>query len=123
MKSMNSIQRISYLLVTLIMFQSFAAVADSLAFEPIDAQHLQHEHSHSEHANTSHQSSPINHDTNDDHHPAECHHCGHCQGTHAQWLGHSAQNEALGLRQFHHYVYLSLFVEAPPNKLLRPPKN
>ena len=46
---MKNLKRISYIVISLILFQSFSAVANSLDFHAIDIQHLQHEHKHSEH--------------------------------------------------------------------------
>ena len=86
---MEIFKRTSYIMIMLILFQSFYAVANSLDFHAIDTQHLQHEHNHAEHDKSL--SSTSTQDVSTDqvkgqHNPADCHHCGHCHGTHVQWL-------------------------------------
>ena len=56
------------------------------------------------------------------HNPADCHHCGHCHGTHAHWLGNSNGIELDSVTTHHGFYYLSKVIDAPVTQLLRPPK-
>ena len=117
----------------LILFQSFSAVANSLDFHETDPQHLQQEHQHSDdHHLGSVSEEPSDkliknldkgkNTTTSEHNPADCHHCGHCNGTHIQWSGQLAlQNTDLAL-QSHQFYYLRAVIDAPINQLLRPPR-
>lgn len=121
------------LLISLILFQSFSAVANSLNFHTIDAQHLNEVHEHVSGDNTAttkiqiHQSFSGQASTDSgpidiSHNPADCHHCGHCQGTHAQWLGNTPAIELTSVANHHGFYYLSEVIDAPATQLLRPPK-
>ena len=122
---MKNLKRISYIVISLILFQSFSAVANSLDFHAVDIQHLQHEHKHSEHEQV--QSELSANETSDKvstehHNPADCHHCGHCHGTHAQWVSQSHINSLKTVVSVHNFNYLDAVIDAPINRLLRPPK-
>ncbi|GGZ84445.1 DUF2946 domain-containing protein [Paraglaciecola chathamensis] len=72
---------ISLLVVLSIALQSFASVANSNESHQIDSLHIQTEHSHdSDDIELFDESSDTEHNIKD------CHHCGHCQGTHTQWV-------------------------------------
>ncbi|OUR78720.1 hypothetical protein A9Q75_13385 [Colwellia psychrerythraea] len=72
---------IGLILVILVALQSYAAVADSDENHVVDSQHIQTEHSHdSDDVELFDESSDTEHNIKD------CHHCGHCQGTHTQWV-------------------------------------
>ena len=125
----------------LILFQSFSAVANSLDFHIVDLQHSQHEHSHETDNKPANKivstfldsdivldtfiNSPINSSiekTDSQHSPADCHHCGHCSGSHAQWVSqHTAERFNLAL-QTHQFYFLQTVINGPVNQLLRPPK-
>lgn len=92
----------------------------------MDTEHLQYEHEHDKDDRTASQSVDgakvgVEQD-NAYHNPADCHHCGHCQGTHVQWLGQSSLESIDATRQFHQFFYLNTVIDAPVNRLLRPPK-
>lgn len=111
-------------MIMLILFQSFSAVANSLDFHTIDSEHLQHDHDHAEHKK---RLPKINaQDTSDDksghHNPADCHHCGHCHGSHAQWVGCHSIHNLNEVAFSHNFNYLDAVIDAPVNRLLRPPK-
>lgn len=112
-------------MISLILFQSFSAVANSLDFHAIDTQHLQHEHDHAEHSSDAPVSAVIDvseDDATGHHNPADCHHCGHCHGTHAQWVGHHSINNLNEVMSSHNFNYLDAVLDASINRLLRPPK-
>jgi hypothetical protein len=122
---MKNLKRICYIMISLILFQSFSAVANSLDFDAIDTQHLQHEHNHAEHDKSL--SSTSTQDASTDqvqgqHNPADCHHCGHCHGTHVQWVGHDSISKHHHVVSNHNFNYLDALIDAPINRLLRPPK-
>ena len=117
----------------LILFQSFSAVANSLDIHATDPQHLQQEHQHSDdHRLGSVSEEPSaklvktfdngKNTTVSEHNPADCHHCGHCNGTHVQWEGQHALGSSNLAQQSHQFYYLRAVIDAPVNPLLRPPK-
>jgi hypothetical protein len=124
----------SYLLISLILFQSFSAVANSLDFHDIDSQHLNEVHEHQLGDNTPAEktqihlkSNVVNDQTGSasidiSHNPADCHHCGHCHGTHTQWLGNNTAIELASVTTHDDFYYLSKVIDAPVTQLLRPPK-
>jgi len=130
---MFSFKGTSYLLVWLILFQSFSAVANSLDYHAVDSQHLSEVHEHQSGDNTSAeevqvllkynlQTSADNSAVDNSHNPADCHHCGHCHGTHAQWLGNITGIKLHAVATQHSFYYLSRVIDAPVTQLLRPPK-
>ena len=108
---------VSFLLVLSIALQSFIAVANSDESHQVDSQHLQTEHSHIlDKVALSDDSSEKDHSIKD------CHHCGHCQGSHTQWLASEKMSdttpELLVLNQYFYRVHLDRsFIEEP----VRPP--
>ncbi len=130
---MKHIRFVSYFTIMLILSQSFSAVANSLDFHAADPQHFQQDHQHlDDHVVDSTDAEPSNKfvkklndgkDTTASHHnPADCHHCGHCHGTHVQWLGQHALRSTDLAQQSHQFHYLRAVIDAPVNRLLRPPK-
>jgi len=69
------------LLVLSIALQSYAAVANSDENHQVDTQHLQTEHSHDVD-----NIELVADSSKDKHNIKDCHHCGHCQGSHTQWF-------------------------------------
>ena len=117
----------------LILFQSFSAVANLLDFHTIDPQHLQQEHQHSDdHSIGSVNEEPpekplkkfndVNDTTDSQHNPIDCHHCGHCNGTHVHWVGQNVIRSTNQTQQLHQFHYLRAVIDAPINRLLRPPQ-
>ncbi|ABG40546.1 conserved hypothetical protein [Paraglaciecola sp. T6c] len=130
---MFSVRVASYLLISLILFQSFSAVANSLDFHSIDSQHLSEIHEHQAGDNTVSAKTLVQQQSNEQsnadkitvdisHNPADCHHCGHCHGTHAHWLGNSNGIELESVTTHHGFYYLTKIIEGPVTQLLRPPK-
>jgi hypothetical protein len=126
---MKTTRFVNYFTIILILLQSFSTVANSLDFHANDPQHLQQEHQHSDDHINNADNVTIADQLNDNksptanqHNPADCHHCGHCNGTHVQWVGHYAvQNYDLA-QHSHQFHYLRAVIDAPVNQLLRPPK-
>lgn len=121
----------SYLLISLILFQSFSAVANSLDFHTITSQHLNEVHENQLVDNAASEKTKIHIKLNVQaetstadilHNPVDCHHCGHCHGTHAQWLGNTNSIELDSVTTYHGYYYLSKVIDTPVTQLLRPPK-
>ena len=99
-------------MIMLIVFQSFSAVANSLDFHAIDTEHLQHDHDHAEHSINASVSPEIDISEDDakvHHNPADCHHCGHCHGSHAQWVGHHSINNLNELASGHNFNSIQNF--------------
>ena len=120
---MKILKRTSYIMIMLILFQSFSAVANSLDFHSIDSQHLQHEHDHAEHDNRL--SKTNDQDTNDnknrDHNPDDCHHCGHCSGSHLSWVLVSNSNCSLKIHSINRVPYQLDNINKSLHTILRPP--
>ncbi|NQZ86429.1 MAG: DUF2946 domain-containing protein [Colwellia sp.] len=108
---------IGFLIVLSIALQSFIAVANSESDHQPDAQHLQTEHSHEiDYVEIDEESSVSEHNIKD------CHHCGHCQGSHTQWFSTKKVNhitaKLLIPNQYFYLVHLdNSFIE----QLIRPP--
>jgi len=115
---------LTYLLLLSIALQSLFAVADNRQIHQIDTEHLKVEHSHQSDkqiktAPDSKLTSML--DSNIEHDNEDCHHCGHCHGSHAQWLAlnhlsmpiHSARNNL--------FNYQSKLNIGTQENLFRPP--
>jgi len=108
---------IGFIIVLSIALQSFVTVASSNENHQVDAQHLQTEHSHdTDHQALEQKSSESEHNVND------CHHCGHCQGSHTQWLSTTKSSSIMSKPLIpNQYFYLinidKSFIEQP----IRPP--
>nr|WP_297347441.1 hypothetical protein [uncultured Glaciecola sp.] len=114
----------AYVVIMLILFQSFTAVASSLDFHSVDVSHLSEVHDHDKHDAPILDKTPVNVKSTSDsaHNPSDCHHCGHCHGSHTQWVGDSVGIRYNPLDQGHAFFYLSKIIDAPLTRLLRPPK-
>lgn len=105
-------------------------MANSLDFHATDPQHLLEVHQHSDDYSVDgleqkpyrfvkKTTNPKN-ITDSHHNPTDCHHCGHCSGTHIQWIvQHALQSNRLAL-QTHQFYYLRTTNDVPVNQLLRP---
>jgi hypothetical protein len=148
---MRNTRFVSYFTILLILLQSFSAVANSLDFHATDPQHLVEVHQHSDDNNVDdvddvdsldrepfHRFMKKPNDANDAndfnnvsdaknvttsyHNPTDCHHYGHCNGTHIQWVvQHTLQSNHVA-QQSHQFYYLRTAIDAPVNQLLRPPR-
>jgi ABC-type nickel/cobalt efflux system permease component RcnA len=108
---------ISLLIVLSIALQSFVAVAESGNNHQVNAKHLQTEHSHKLDKNT------VTDISNENGHNIEdCHHCGHCQGSHAQWLTSKKSPQLTSkLLVINQYFYLTQLNKSFIEELIRPP--
>lgn len=61
--------------------QSFIVVANNQEIHQTDPQHLKVEHSHQNHSTVDESTEQAFSDHNEE----DCHHCGHCHGSHMQW--------------------------------------
>lgn len=83
---------LSYILLFCIAMQSFIVVANNQELHQPDAQHLKIEHSHQNHTIDPNQPSELSKSlaisevSDADHNEDDCHHCGHCHGSHMQWV-------------------------------------
>ncbi len=105
------------ILVLLIAVQSYAAVANSEKSHLVDSQHILTEHSHDiDDIELFDESSDSEHNIQD------CHHCGHCQGAHTQWV--ASNKSALPTPQFiitNQYFYTDYLDKSFIEELIRPP--
>lgn len=116
---------ISILLLVSIALQSYAAVANTQATHQIDVQHLQTEHSHSADRRMLFDdlSDTLSDTLSDkDHSIKDCHHCGHCQGTHTPWvIGKRLDNFAIEFLTRNDYFYLGAQYKSFTEDPIRPP--
>lgn len=115
-----------YVVVMLILFQSFTAVASTLDFHTLDVEHLAAVHEHDAHTSIQLEANATSLDiaalSEGPHNPSDCHHCGHCHGSHTQWVGDSVGMKQPPLDEGHAFFYLSRVIDVPNTRLLRPPK-
>jgi hypothetical protein len=108
------------------LFQSLSAVASSLDFHAIDTEHLQQIHQHSiddkAEKKVLQQVASDKNTTTNQHNASDCHHCGHCHGTHAQWVTQQHSQKILLVAQSHHFFYLKTIIDGQVSRLLRPPR-
>ncbi|MBL4764677.1 MAG: DUF2946 domain-containing protein [Colwellia sp.] len=108
---------LSFLIVLSIALQSFVAMANSDDNHQVDSQHRQTEHSHDLDHNEFFEGS-----SEDEHDSKDCHHCGHCQGSHTSWLVSIKNSDTtvalLVSNQYFYHTHLDKsFIEEP----IRPP--
>jgi hypothetical protein len=72
---------LSFLVVLSIALQSFTAVANVEQIHQVDIKHLQTQHSHDSDIDEF-----LNDASDNQHNSKDCHHCGHCQGSHSPWV-------------------------------------
>ncbi len=108
---------LSFLIVLSIALQSFIAVANSDDNHQVDSQHLQTQHSHDlDNIEFFDGSSEDAHDIKD------CHHCGHCQGSHTSWFVSVKNSEnTAALLVFNQYFYHDHLDKSFIEELIRPP--
>ena len=111
-----------YVLIALMLCQSFLLTAKTLDFHVIDLTHHSAGHSQTEHDQLRQVTEPTNDIGSDAHNTADCHHCGHCHGTHIQWLNPCSTTRVMAISQLHYFFYVTAMLDTPPEKLLRPPK-
>ena len=108
---------VGLVLVLLIALQSYAAVANSNESHLVDSQHILTEHSHDlDDTNLLVESSDSEHNIKD------CHHCGHCQGAHTQWV--ASNKSTLQTPEFiivNQYFYTDYLDKSSTEELIRPP--
>jgi hypothetical protein len=108
---------IGFLIVLSIAVQSFVAVANSESNHQLDSQHLQTEQSPEiDYSELKQETSESEHNVKD------CHHCGHCQGSHTQWF--SSKNTsyiAENVITSNQYHYLTHVDKNVIEQLIRPP--
>jgi len=110
---------LAYLLLILIALQSVLSVAKAESFHQVDPEHLAqvHELQGGDQPSIGKQ----NGDQPSGHNPADCHHCGHCQGSHFQWAYTSMTLGVLAFNDVKAYYYRPTVIEGPASRLLRPP--
>ena len=82
---MNRNFAVKILLILAIVLQSFNAVSALLDAHQVDAQHLETVHDHASDTKivAENQVTDVG---DDDHNINDCHHCGHCSGSHFSWV-------------------------------------
>ena len=114
---MNLSFALRIILVLSIVLQSISSIASETSENhQIDIEHLQTQHDHADDRNA------LNDNADDDeHNEKDCHHCGHCSGSHLSWILVSNSNTTGKLNIINKTPYqidqTSTFLEA----ILRPP--
>ncbi|MEI6894980.1 MAG: DUF2946 domain-containing protein [Colwellia sp.] len=108
---------LSFLLILSIALQSFVAVANSDENHQVDIQHIQTEHSHDvdniEYFDGA---------SEEEHNIEDCHHCGHCQGSHTQWFTNNKTSiTPLKFLITNQYLYFNPLDKGFIEELIRPP--
>jgi len=97
--------------------QSITAVASATSqSHQIDIEHLQTQHDHSD--DLSNNAEEIG---EDDHDIKDCHHCGHCSGSHLSWILISNSNSATKLYNNNLIPYQFDQTKEFLDAILRPP--
>lgn len=120
---MNIKQFPAYIMIVLILLQSFFAVAKVADVHIVDSEHLKTEHIHALVDHIPSEKLTQASADNDLHNPADCHHCGHCNGSHVQFAAHIYISENVDFKSSQVFDYLKVVIEAPLSKFLRPPKS
>lgn len=120
---MNIKQFPAYIMIVLILLQSFSAVAKIANVHIVDSEHIKTEHVHALDDHISSEQLAQASTDDDQHNPADCHHCGHCNGSHVQFATHIYISRNLDFKSSQLFDYLKVVIEAPPSRLLRPPKS
>ena len=120
---MNIKQFPAYIMIVLILLQSFSAVAKVADVHIVDSEHIKTEHVHALDDHISSEKLIQSSADNDQHNPADCHHCGHCNGSHVQFATHVYISRDIDFKSSQVFYYLKVVIEAPPSRLLRPPKS
>jgi hypothetical protein len=108
---------LGFLIVLSIALQSFVAVANSDNNHQLDAQHLQTKHSHDVDSVAS-----LPETAENQHNVKDCHHCGHCQGSHTQWLlTNRTLSKSIKLLIPNQYFYLVHVDKSFTEQPIRPP--
>lgn len=69
------------LLIVSIVLQSLTAASATSENHQVDIEHLQTQHDHNDDSHL------IDENTDENHHDIkDCHHCGHCNGSHLSWV-------------------------------------
>ena len=97
---MSKVKAIFGLLIPIvIVLQSLAFAASAQPSHQIDGEHLQSQHSHQQDSQLLRGKVKVSHPVatadEEQHDISDCHHCGHCSGSHLSWL--STQPPGLAL--------------------------
>ncbi|QBY05914.1 hypothetical protein E2K93_16770 [Thalassotalea sp. HSM 43] len=114
---MNFTVALKILLVVSIVLQSFTTVVSATSqSHQVDVEHLQTQHDHQDDLNT------FNDNTRDEHHDVnDCHHCGHCSGTHMSWILVNNLISDIKLYNFNQPPYQFSQTDEILSIILRPP--
>lgn len=74
---------VNMLVVLSIILQSIAPVVSATESHQVDVEHLKTEHSHEQDLT---KFEINNNEALDNHEISDCHHCGHCSGSHLSWV-------------------------------------
>ena len=105
------------LLVLSIVLQSISSIASETSENhQIDIEHLQTQHDHADDRNA------LNDNADDEqHNEKDCHHCGHCSGSHLSWILVNNSNIAAKLFKTNHIPYQFDQTKEFLDAILRPP--
>ncbi|WOH38543.1 DUF2946 domain-containing protein [Thalassotalea fonticola] len=107
---------LSYLLVLSIALQSFFTVLNAQEIHQVENEHIKIEHSHDNDFQVASDNS-----ADDDHQIEDCHHCGHCHGSHSQWVTANDLNSIAQSNNEQSLPYLVVSNNGHLDSPLRPP--
>ena len=104
------------LLVVSIVLQSLTAVA-SATYDSyqIDIEHLQTQHDHNNDL------AGLNDQADGEHDIKDCHHCGHCSGSHLSWILTTHLSASAKIQSTNNLPYQFIHTKAFLDPILRPP--
>lgn len=103
------------LLLVSIVLQSFTAASSTFDFHQVDIEHLQTVHDHAS-------DNQITEDLGlDEHNIEDCHHCGHCSGSHLCWIGGKPEATDLAIMHHHNFQKLTTIPFHISSGIYRPP--
>lgn len=107
------------ILVLSIVLQSFSAIASVTSEDhQVDIEHLQIQHDHADDRNILKESAD-----KEPHDIKDCHHCGHCSGSHLSWILVSNLNSTAKLHFINRFSAQVDQTKDYQDSILRPPKS
>jgi len=105
------------ILVLSIVLQSFSSIASVTSEDhQVDIEHLQIQHDHADDRNILKESAD-----KEPHDIKDCHHCGHCSGSHLSWILVSNSNITSKVYNTYKIPYQSVQTKEILDAILRPP--
>lgn len=109
----------SCLIILSIVFQSVVGIVNAQDIHQVDRQHVQSEHFHAQDDIAANTTGSLSSDS--DHNSADCHHCGHCHGSHAQWVVSPFVNDVFHKKNDARFRHTLSINDGYSSDMMRPP--